>query len=85
MAQVNDPLVIDDLADRSRWARTSLLDSGPARRAEDYLQPRRRDGVRLLLGPQYAPVRPEFAALREQALGLAGRRGRWAGCWSRWA
>jgi UDP-2,4-diacetamido-2,4,6-trideoxy-beta-L-altropyranose hydrolase len=63
-------LVIDDLADRPLGA-DLLLDSGPARRAEDYtgLTP---DSVRLLLGPQYAPVRPEFAALREQALSWRG-------------
>jgi UDP-2,4-diacetamido-2,4,6-trideoxy-beta-L-altropyranose hydrolase len=63
-------LVIDDLADRP-LAADLVLDSGPARRAEDYdgLVP---DGARLLLGPQYAPVRPEFAALREQALAWRG-------------
>jgi UDP-2,4-diacetamido-2,4,6-trideoxy-beta-L-altropyranose hydrolase len=63
-------LAIDDLADRPLDA-DIVLDSGPARRAEDYdgLIP---DGARLLLGPQYAPVRPEFAALRETALGWRG-------------
>lgn len=63
-------LVIDDLADRPLGA-DLLLDSGPTRRAEDYvgLTP---DHVRLLLGPPYAPVRPEFAALREQALSWRG-------------
>jgi UDP-2,4-diacetamido-2,4,6-trideoxy-beta-L-altropyranose hydrolase len=70
LAQGRPVLVIDDLADRPLGA-DLLLDSGPARRAEDYdgLTP---DGVRLLLGPQYAPVRPEFAALRETALGWRG-------------
>jgi UDP-2,4-diacetamido-2,4,6-trideoxy-beta-L-altropyranose hydrolase len=70
MAQGRPALVIDDLADRPLGA-DLLLDSGPARRAEDYdgLTP---EGVRLLLGPQYAPVRPEFAALRETALGWRG-------------
>jgi UDP-2,4-diacetamido-2,4,6-trideoxy-beta-L-altropyranose hydrolase len=70
MARGRPALVIDDLADRPLGA-DLLLDSGPARRAEDYdgLTP---DGVRLLLGPQYAPVRPEFAALRETALGWRG-------------
>ncbi|HZZ33306.1 MAG TPA: UDP-2,4-diacetamido-2,4,6-trideoxy-beta-L-altropyranose hydrolase [Phenylobacterium sp.] len=70
IAQGRPALVIDDLADRPLGA-DLLLDSGPARRAEDYdgLTP---DGVRLLLGPQYAPVRPEFAALRETALGWRG-------------
>src|SRR6185437_5631338 len=63
-------LVLDDLADRP-LAADLVLDSGPARRAGDYdgLIP---DGARLLLGPQYAPVRPEFAALRETALGWRG-------------
>jgi len=63
-------LAIDDLADR-RLAADLVLDSGPARRAEDYdgLVP---EGARLLLGPQYAPVRPEFAALRDQALAWRG-------------
>jgi UDP-2,4-diacetamido-2,4,6-trideoxy-beta-L-altropyranose hydrolase len=70
MAQGRPTLVLDDLADRPLGA-DLLLDSGPARRAEDYigLTP---DSVRLLLGPQYAPVRPEFAALRDQALGWRG-------------
>lgn len=59
-------LVIDDLADRPLGA-DLVLDSGPARRAEDYagLVP---PGATLLLGPAYAPVRPAFAALREAAL-----------------
>ncbi len=63
-------LVLDDLADRQLGANL-VLDSGPARRAEDYdgLIP---DGARLLLGPQYAPVRAEFAALRETALSWRG-------------
>ena len=70
MAQGKPALVIDDLADRPLGG-DLVLDSGPARRAEDYngLIP---DEARLLLGPQNAPVRPEFAALREQALGWRG-------------
>ena len=70
MAKGRPVLVIDDLADRPLGA-DLLLDSGPSRRAEDYtgLTP---DHVRLLLGPQYAPVRPEFAALRSQALSWRG-------------
>ncbi|CAN5463522.1 UDP-2,4-diacetamido-2,4,6-trideoxy-beta-L-altropyranose hydrolase [soil metagenome] len=59
-------LVIDDLANRP-LAADLMLDSGPARRAEDYdglLPPR----AELLLGPHYAPVRPAFAALRKAAL-----------------
>jgi len=59
-------LVIDDLADRP-LAADLILDSGPARKAADY------DGLvpaeaELLLGPNHAPVRPAFAALRKEAL-----------------
>ncbi len=70
MAQGRPVLVIDDLADRPLGA-DLVLDSGPARRAADYmgLTP---DSARLLLGPAYAPVRPEFAALREPALAWRG-------------
>lgn len=70
IAQGRPALAIDDLADRP-LAADLVLDSGPARRAEDYdgLIP---EGARLLLGPQYAPVRPEFAALRETALTWRG-------------
>src|ERR1019366_3039675 len=70
MAQGKPVLAIDDLADRPLGANL-VLDSGPARRAEDYdgLIP---DGARLLLGPQYAPVRPEFAELRDAALTSRG-------------
>jgi len=59
-------LTIDDLADRP-LAADIVVDSGPQRRAEDY-QGLIPPGARLLLGPGYAPVRPEFAALRGQAL-----------------
>jgi UDP-2,4-diacetamido-2,4,6-trideoxy-beta-L-altropyranose hydrolase len=61
-------VVIDDLANRPLIA-DMVVDSGPDRIAEDYarLVPR---GCRLLLGPAYAPVRPEFAALRDLALFL---------------
>ena len=70
MAKGRPVLVIDDLADRPLGADV-LLDSGPMRRAEDY------DGLipetaRFLRGPEYAPVRPEFAALRETALAWRG-------------
>jgi UDP-2,4-diacetamido-2,4,6-trideoxy-beta-L-altropyranose hydrolase len=63
-------LALDDLADRPLGA-DLILDSGPNRRAEDYdgLIP---EAARLLLGPQYAPVRPEFAALRDKALAWRG-------------
>lgn len=71
MAQGRPAMVIDDLANRPLGA-DLVLDSGPQRTAEDYavLVP---DGARLLLGAAYAPVRPEFAALRGSA--LAHRQG----------
>jgi len=62
MAQGRPVLVIDDLANRPLGA-DLVLDSGPARRAEDY-NGLTRAHARLLLGPTFAPVRPEFAALR---------------------
>lgn len=70
MGQGRPVLVIDDLADRPLGA-DIVVDSGPARTAEDYtgLVP---DDTRLLLGPNFAPVRPEFAALRETALAWRG-------------
>ena len=70
MGQGRPVLVIDDLADRPLGADV-IVDSGPGRTAEDYegLLP---DGARLLLGPNFAPVRPEFAALRETALAWRG-------------
>jgi len=71
MGQGRPVLVIDDLADRPLGA-DIVLDSGPARTAEDYdgLVP---ESTRLLLGPSFAPVRPEFAALRETALAWRGQ------------
>lgn len=70
MAAGRPVLAVDDLADRPLGA-DLIVDSGPARRAADYdaLIPK---GARLLLGPAYAPVRPEFAALRETALAWRG-------------
>ena len=59
-------LVIDDLADRALGG-DLVLDSGPARNLLDYTL--LMDGkARLLLGPDYAPVRAEFADLRQDAL-----------------
>lgn len=60
-------LVIDDLADRHH-ACDVLLDQNLGRDAADYaaLVP---DYCRRLVGPQYALLRPEFAALREYSLG----------------
>lgn len=58
--------VIDDLADRSHDC-DLLLDQNLGRRSEDYaeLVPL---NCHLLIGPQYALLRPEFAALRECSL-----------------
>jgi UDP-2,4-diacetamido-2,4,6-trideoxy-beta-L-altropyranose hydrolase len=66
-------LVIDDLADRP-LAADLVLDAGPARRAEDYAG-RLPPDAKLLLGPQYAPVRPAFAELRDDALARRAERG----------
>lgn len=70
MAQGRPVLVIDDLADRALGA-DIVVDAGPERKAEDYLGlvP---ETCRLLLGPNFAAVRPEFAALRAPALAWRG-------------
>jgi len=70
MARGRPVLVLDDLADRALGGDV-VVDSGPARRAEDYdgLIP---EAARLLIGPEHAPVRPEFAALRDTALAWRG-------------
>jgi UDP-2,4-diacetamido-2,4,6-trideoxy-beta-L-altropyranose hydrolase len=65
-------LVIDDLADRPLGA-DLVVDSGPGRQALDYHLLVDAE-THLLLGPHYAPVRPEFANLRPAT--LAARRGR---------
>ncbi|TAJ70965.1 MAG: UDP-2,4-diacetamido-2,4,6-trideoxy-beta-L-altropyranose hydrolase [Phenylobacterium sp.] len=70
MAQGRPVLVIDDLANRPLGA-DIVLDSGPERRAGDYLG-LTPETTRLLLGPAYAPIRPEFAVLREPALAWRG-------------
>ncbi|SFT81901.1 UDP-2,4-diacetamido-2,4,6-trideoxy-beta-L-altropyranose hydrolase [Halomonas saccharevitans] len=64
-------LVIDDLADRAHRA-DLLLDQNLGRRAVDYadLVP---EGCRVLVGPTYALLRPEFADWREAS--LARRQG----------
>jgi len=63
-------MVMDDLADRPRDC-DLLLDPGYGRSTEDYrgLVPQ---GAQVLAGPRYALVRPEFAAIREQALARRG-------------
>lgn len=63
-------LVVDDLADRALGG-DIVVDAGPARKAEDYLG-LTADETRLLLGPSFAAVRPEFAALRGPALAWRG-------------
>ena len=73
VAKGRSTLVIDDLADRS-LAADLVLDAGPARRAEDYADLVPPD-AKLLLGPSYAPVRPAFADLREDALARRAERG----------
>lgn len=64
-------LVIDDLADRDHDC-DALLDQnmlGPARGRYEGKVPQ---GCRLLLGPAYALLRPEFARLRESATARRG-------------
>ncbi|HEH9398764.1 TPA: UDP-2,4-diacetamido-2,4,6-trideoxy-beta-L-altropyranose hydrolase [Aeromonas sobria] len=58
-------LVIDDLADRPHEA-TRLLDITPYRQLADYGESQFEQAP--LLGPGYAPLRPEFAQLRPAAL-----------------
>jgi UDP-2,4-diacetamido-2,4,6-trideoxy-beta-L-altropyranose hydrolase len=70
LAKGRPTLVIDDLANRPIGG-DLVLDSGPARKAEDYLG-LAPENARLLLGPQFAPVRPEFAALRAATLDHRG-------------
>ena len=70
MAAGRPVLVVDDLADRALGA-DLVLDAGPARKAEDYLRFTPAE-TRLLLGPNFAAVRPEFAALRAPALAWRG-------------
>ncbi len=59
-------MVIDDLADRKHCC-DILLDQTFGRQQEDYsaLTP---EGCKLLLGSQYALLRPEFSKFREKAL-----------------
>jgi UDP-2,4-diacetamido-2,4,6-trideoxy-beta-L-altropyranose hydrolase len=70
MSHGRPTLIIDDLANRP-VAGDIILDSGPARAPEDYagLVPA---GAELLLGPVYAPIRPEFAGLRDTVLSWRG-------------
>ena len=59
-------VVIDDMADRL-LAADLVLDMGQNRSARDYAG-LVRPGTRLLIGPGFALVRPEFAQAREAAL-----------------
>jgi len=58
--------VFDDLADRQHDVDV-LVDQTAGRRHEEY-RPLVPDHAQLLLGPMYAPLRPEFARLRRRAL-----------------
>lgn len=69
VARGRPTLVIDDLANRP-LAADIVLDSGPSRVEADYAM--FAENARLLLGPAYAPVRPEFAQYREAALARRG-------------
>jgi UDP-2,4-diacetamido-2,4,6-trideoxy-beta-L-altropyranose hydrolase len=73
VAKGRPTLVIDDLADRP-LAADIVLDAGPARKADDYagLVPA---GAKLLLGPNYAPVRPAFAGPARGGAGAARASG----------
>lgn len=59
-------MVIDDLADRPHDC-DLLLDQNLGRNASDYA-PHVPHNCTLLIGPNYALLRPEFAALRAQSL-----------------
>lgn len=65
-AQVNNIMVIDDLADRPHQCQL-LLDQNLGRKAQDYdgLIP---EACTRLIGPHYALLRPKFAELREASL-----------------
>ena len=70
LAHGRPSLILDDLADRPLGG-DMVLDSGPARSPTDYAL-LVESHVRLLLGPAFAPVRPEFADLRDAALARRG-------------
>jgi UDP-2,4-diacetamido-2,4,6-trideoxy-beta-L-altropyranose hydrolase len=64
-------MVIDDLADRKHQCDV-LLDQTFDRQKEDYL-PFVPQGCELLLGSQYALLRPEFSKWREYSLGCRSK------------
>lgn len=70
LADGRPTLVIDDMTDRPLGA-DMVLDPGPDRQPLDYTLLVDAE-TRLLLGPDYAPVRPQFAALRTEALNRRG-------------
>lgn len=59
-------LVIDEMCDRPVFA-DILVDTTPGRPASAW-DGKVRSGAEILTGPRNAPLRPEFAALRDQAL-----------------
>lgn len=63
---VGNIMAIDDLADRAHDC-DLLLDQNLGRQPDDY-QERVPSHCTLLVGPRYALLRPEFAALREYSL-----------------
>lgn len=67
----NKLMVLDDLADRQHVC-DLLLDQNLGRRADDYekLVPK---GTRVLAGPSYALLRPEFAEWRAKSLSRRSR------------
>jgi UDP-2,4-diacetamido-2,4,6-trideoxy-beta-L-altropyranose hydrolase len=66
-------VVIDELANRP-LAADLVVDTGPNRDPADYAG-LAGPAARILTGPRYALVRPEFVALRESALARRGSEG----------
>lgn len=71
ISQGRPTLVVDDLANRP-LAADLVVDVGPLRREAEY-QPWVGSGTRLLLGPHFAPVRPDFVNLRSASLARRGK------------
>lgn len=59
-------LVIDEMCDRPVFA-DILVDTTPGRLPSAW-EGKTKPGAEVLVGPQHAPLRPEFAALRAEAL-----------------